>query len=263
MIAAVFRRDWAIERTYDLRLLLNFTDTAGVAAGLYFISLLVEDPPALAGFSGSYFDFVIVGLAVTSFAGVGLSGFGESLVREQSTGTIELLLASPASPLRLMTGMFAFPFVLAAVQFAALVAVGIGLIGSGIPLGGLALSVPVLVLSTICFAAVGIASAGVLVIAKRGDPISSIYFQLSLLFSGAIFPLSILPSALEAVSVVFPARWSVQATRELWLADAGWRDVMPETLVLAGFCVVTVPLAVVFFRRCLGLARREGVLGTY
>ena len=62
---------------------------------------------------------------------------------------------------------------------------------------------------------------------------------------------------------MFPARWSVQATRELWLADAGWRDVMPETLVLAGFCVVTVPLAVVFFRRCLGAARREGVLGTY
>ena len=69
---AVLRRDWSIERTYPLRLILVMLGTATFAAGLFFVGTLVIDPPALEGYSGGYFDFVIVGLAVTSFAAVGL-----------------------------------------------------------------------------------------------------------------------------------------------------------------------------------------------
>jgi ABC-2 type transport system permease protein len=263
MVLAILRRDWAIERTYHLRMLLNFTDVAGLTLGIYFISRLVDDPAALADYGGNYFDFAVIGLAVTSFAGVGLGGFGESIVREQSTGTIELLLASPASPTRLMGGMFLFPFMLSVVQVSLLLGFGIGVVGSGIPLGGLALSVPILLLTTATFAAVGIAAAGVLILAKRGDPISGPFYQLSMLLSGAVFPIGVLPGFLEAISLALPATWGVRAVRELLLNDAGWRDVVPETLVLCAFTVVMLPLGLLVFRSCLASARRQGVLGSY
>jgi ABC-2 type transport system permease protein len=260
---AVFRRDWEIERTYRMRLLLVAASTAGLAAGLYFVGRLVTSPPELEGYRGTYFDFALVGLAVTSFAGVGLRSFSTSMIQEQSTGTIDLLLASPASRGGLLTGLFLFPFLLAVAEVAALLGIGIGILGSGMPIGGLLMSIPILVLTTMSFAAVGIAAGGVLVIAKRGDPISGPFFQVTMLLSGAVYPVSVLPAILRPIAWCIPATWGVAATRDLLLGGAGWRDVLPYVAVLVAFVAVLLPLSLVAFRRCVGVARRRGLLGSY
>ncbi len=263
LVSAILRRDWAIERTYQLRLVLRVTDVAFIAAAVYFVSLMVEDPASLSDYGGNYFDFALVGLAVTSFAGVGLASFGESLAREQNTGTIELLLASPAPIAQLMMGMFALPFLLATVQVVGLLGFGIGVAGSGIPLGGLAIAVPVLLLTTATFAAVGIAIGGMMLLVKRGDPISGPFYQASMLLSGVIVPIDLLPDFLRVISWMLPATWGIRATRELLLAGAGWRDVAPEVLVLTGFTIVMLPLSILAYRWCLRAAVRTGVLGSY
>jgi ABC-2 type transport system permease protein len=260
---AVFRRDFAIERTYHFQFALSLLQTAVFGVGLYFISKLIEDPEALANYNGTYFDFVMAGLAVTSFAAVGLQSFGNSLVREQATGTIDLLLVAPTSPSGLMGGMFLFPFTLGSVQLVALLGFGIGVVGSGMPIGGLLLSVPILLLTTATFAAVGIAAAGILLLAKRGDPLTGPFSQISMIMSGAIFPLEILPSWAQAISVLFPATWGVRATRELLLNDAGWRDVVPEAVVLAGFTALMLPFGIWMMRRCIETGRRNALLGGY
>ena len=260
---AILRRDWAIERTYPLRLLLVMLGTATFAAGLFFVGKLVIDPPALDNYSGGYFDFVIVGLAVTSFAAVGLQCFSGSLMSEQSTGTIDLLLASPASRSSLLGGMFLLPFLLAAAEFLALLVFGVGVIGSGLPIGGLIMSIPVVLLTTAPCAAIGIATGGVLLIAKRGDPVSGPIMQLTMLLSGTVYPVAVLPAPLRAISWCLPATWGVHATRELLLGGAGWRDVLPAVGVLLAFVVVMVPLALLAFRSCVGTARRHGLLGSY
>jgi len=263
IVRAVLRRDWTIERTYPLRLLLVMLGTATFAAGLFYIGKLVIDPPQLEGYTGGYFDFVIVGLAVTSFAAVGLHSFSSSLMSEQSTGTIDLLLASPASRPSLLGGLFLFPFLLAAAEFLALLVFGVGVIGSGLPVGGIVMAIPVVLLTTATFAAIGIATGGILLIAKRGDPVSGPIMQLTMLLSGTVYPVAVLPGPVRLLAWCLPATWGVQATRDLLLGGAGWRDVLPEVAVLIGFVIVMVPLALWAFRSCVGTARRHGLLGSY
>jgi ABC-2 type transport system permease protein len=260
---AVLRRDWEIERTYRMRLLLAAASTAALAAGMYFIGRLVTHPPELAGYSGTYFDFALVGLAVTSFAGVGLRSFGTSMITEQNTGTMDLLLTSPASRAGLLSGLFLFPLLLASGEVAALLGIGIGVLGSGMSIGGLVMSVPVIILTTISFAAVGIAAGGILVIAKRGDPISGPFFQITMLLTGAVYPVSVLPGFLRVIAWCIPATWGIKATRDLLLGGAGWRDVMPYVLVLVGFVIVLLPISLAAFRACVGVARSRGLLGSY
>ena len=263
IISAVFRRDWSVEKTYQLRLFLRLFDVVLIATAIYFMSLLVQDPESLSQYNGNYFDFALVGLAVTSFAGVGLMSFGESLGREQATGTIDLLLASPASIPQLMAGMFALPFTFACVQIVGLLGIGVGLLGSGLSLSGLLISIPLLLMTTATFAAVGIVIGGIMLLAKRGDPISTPFYQASMLLSGVIIPLELLPLPVRVVGWMLPATWGIRAVREVLLADAGWMDVAPEALVLSAFVVVMVPTSVVIYRRCLKVAVREGVLGSY
>jgi ABC-2 type transport system permease protein len=263
LVRALLRRDWQIERTYQLSLLLNLADVIVLAITIYFVARLIEDPAALEGYQGTYFDFAIVGVAVNSFAGVGLQGFTGALTHEQSTGTIDLLLASPARHVELITGMFVLPFAFATVQVIGLLAIGIGLIGSGLPVGGLVLSIPILLLTSATFAAVGIAAAGILLVTKRGDPISGPFYQVSMLLSGALFPLEELPAFFRAVGALLPATWGIRAIRELLLADGGWRDVVPETIALCIFTAVMLPLGMWVFRRSLASARRRGIVGSY
>ena len=260
---AVFRRDWAIERTYHLRLLLVMLNSAAFAAGLYFIGKLVVDPPDLSAYPGGYFDYAIVGIAVTTFAGVALQTFGSVLTQEQNTGTIDLLLSSPAPIGGVLGGMFLLPLILAGAEILLLLGFGIGVMGSGLPVGGLLMAAPILLLTTVSFAAIGIATGGILLIAKRGDPISMPIMQLTMLLSGAVYPVALLPGFLQVVAWCLPATWGIKATRQLLLADAGWSDVAPEVAVLVLFVVVMVPLSLVAFRACLGTARRHGLLGSY
>ena len=44
IISAVFRRDWSVEKTYQLRLFLRLFDVVLIATAIYFMSLLVQDP---------------------------------------------------------------------------------------------------------------------------------------------------------------------------------------------------------------------------
>lgn len=263
LLRAIARRDWQVERTYQLSVLLVFTDALVLGISIYFISNLVGDTSALDGYQGSYFDFALVGLAVNSFAGVGLQGFAGAVVREQSTGTIDPLLAAPTSHPMLISGMFLFPFAEAFVQVFILLIVGIGFIGSGISLGSLLICIPILVLTSVTFAAVGIAAAGVLIVTKRGDPISAAFYQASILLSGTLFPVGELPRILQVIAAFLPATWAVRAMRELLLGHAGWRDVAPEALILCAFAVVMVPIGYWVFHRCLDTARRLGIVGSY
>jgi ABC-2 type transport system permease protein len=162
-----------------------------------------------------------------------------------------------------MIGMFALPFLLASVQVAGLLGLGIGVFGSGIPIGGLLMSIPILLLTTATFAAVGVAIGGMMLLVKRGDPISGPFYQASMLLSGVIVPVDLLPGAIQVISWMLPATWGIRAVRELLLSDAGWHDVAPETLVLVAFTVVMLPSAVLAYRWCLRAAVRTGVLGSY
>ena len=175
-------------------------------------------------------------------------------MREQSTGTVELLFAAPVPLGHLMLGMFLFPFILAAGEVAALLGFGVGVVGSGLSWSGLVLSVPVLLLTTASFAAIGVASAGLLMIAKRGDPLSGPFFQVSLLLSGALYPVEVLPGWLRAISYCIPATWGVKAVRGLLLGGESWSDVAPDVAVLCAFLVVLIPLSLVAFRSCLRVA---------
>jgi ABC-2 type transport system permease protein len=264
VVVAFLRRDWSVERSYRLALALGALDTAVFAVGLYFIGALVTDPDVLGSdLQGGYFDFVVIGIALNTFLGVGLGGLGAGLTREQATGTIDLLLASPVEAIWLICGMLAMPFVLATAEVCLLLGLGLGLAGGGINVGGLALAVPVVALTVASFVAVGIAAAGVIVVVKRGDPLTGPFYQVSMLLSGAVFPVDVLPGWLQGLAVLLPATWGIDATRELVLGDAGLVDVLPAIVVLAGFAVVLLPVSIASFGACLRIARNHGMLGAY
>ncbi len=262
-IGAVARRDAFIQVSYQFGLLSFFTGTFVSAFLAFYVSDLVGETDLLRRYQGSYFDFVVLGIALTSYAGFGVSAFTGQITAEQSAGTFEVLLSGPSRLVTLLIGGLVVPFALTTIEVLLLIGVGVGALGAGLSLYGLVVAVPIVLLTIANFCALGIASAALVLLAKRGDPISGPIYQLTLLLSGAVFPVELLPGWLEALAKLTPAYYGVRGLREALLADAGFSGVGDEIVLLAAFAAVLLPLAVWLFGRSVAKAKELGVLGSY
>ena len=262
-IVAVARRDLVHETSYHFALALRFAQMLFVTTTLYFVSKLVTDTPELAPYGGRYFEFVVVGIIVASFVTLGLGAFSRSITDEQKAGTLEMLLVS-ATPVRtLLAGSLVVPFGMTLLNVLVYLTMASTLFGADLPIGGLLLAVPVLVLTVATFCAFGIFSASFIVLTKRGDPFTLFAAQASTFLAGTIFPTTVLPGALEALTRFVPAYYGLEAIRSVLLSDAGFGDIVGEMVVLVAFAVVLLPLSLLAFSRALRAARVTGTLGNY
>ncbi len=262
-MVAIARRDLQTERTYPLQHISRLFQLALTVLIAYYVSSLVEEPEALQGYRGGYFDYVMVGLGVMAIATLGVGTFTRNITTEQSLGTFEVLLSTPTRLSVLLAGSFVFPLLLTVVDIGIFLGFGIGVLGDGLTLTGLVLAVPLFALTLASFCAFGILGASLLVLAKRGDPLSAPLLQVTSILSGALFPVSVFPAVVEVLAHLFPAYYGINGLREALLGDGGWRDVLPDAAVLLAFAVVLLPLSVAVFGRAVAAARRTGTLANY
>lgn len=260
---AVVRRDLLIEVSYHFRLIFFFTGAFLAAFLAYYVADLVGGSELLAQYDGTYFDFVVVGIALTSYAALGVSAFTGQVSAETGAGTFEVLASGPGGISSLLVGGFIVPFALTTIEVGALILVGLGGFGSGLTAERLVSSIPVILLTLLNFAALGLVSAAVVLLAKRGDPISGPVFQLTLLMSGAVFPVELFPGWLEALCRLTPAYYGVRGARAALLTDGGFSSTLDEVVILVGFAVVTLPIGILALRGALATAKRLGILGSY
>ena len=73
----------------------------------------------------------------------------------------------------------------------------------------------------------------------------------SIYFSGLAFPIESMPTVLQYISGIVPARWFVEAARKLMIQGVAPGFVVRETLTLALMAAVLLALSLVKFKRRL------------
>ncbi len=247
-LGAIARRDWRTVKRYQFRQMLRLLDFVYAAILAFYVGRLFDTvPDELTQYGGNYFDFAMVGLAVMSVAGLGIGTFNDTITREQTLGTLEVLLVTPTPVPVLLAGSLVLPLALTFIDIALYVGVGIGVFGIGLTLSGVLLAFPLFLLTLASFCAFGIVGASIAVLAKRGDPLSGPLIQATAVLSGALFPVSVFPPVLELLARCFPAYYGINGLREALLGGGSWSDIAPDVAVLAGFVVVLLPLSVWIF----------------
>ncbi len=260
-IAALTRRDLIIELSYHFQLMLRFSTVLLAVLMFFFLGRLMGRPEELSRYEGGYFEFALVGLLVMGYSQACVTAFGRSIQTAQADGTFEILLSTPTRLSTLMIGTLAVPMLFATIDAVVYIAFGWALVGFTAPLAGFAIAAMLLLLTVGTFAAIGILSATVIILTKRGDPFSSLVLQLSNLLAGAVFPIAVLPEWLQNFSYVVPAFYGLRGTRELLLAGGGVADVATDILVLVGFNLVLLPASLYALNRAIRMARITGTLG--
>ena len=260
-MGALVRRDCLVTLSYRLAFALDVFYGALGLATYFFISRTFDSPPKsdLAG-APSYFAFAAVGLALGMVVEAATAGLGRRLREEQLTGTLEALAAQPLTPLEICLGLVGFPYLFAmsrAIAYLVALAALARLDLSATSWPGL---VSVLGVAGIALFGIGIFAAAMTLVVKRGEVLAGMSVFAMALLSGSVFPISVLPGWLQAIGKVLPLRFAFDGVRAALFRGEGWTD---DVLVLVGYALFGIPVALFAFGRALALVKRQGSLAQY
>jgi len=256
---AFLRRDLATDLSYKVSFALEGVDILiGIAAFFFFSRLIGDANPQ--GYDP--FSFILVGIAANGAMSTSLACFSNGIQSDQSEGTLKTILVTPISPQAVIVLSSLYPLSRSSLDALIYIAGG-ALFGLSFGDANLVGASVVFILALLAFASIGVASAAVTLVLKRGDPLMWLSGGLSWLLGGVFFPVEMLPIGLRQVSLVLPITHALEALRATLLAGAGLAEVASHVVVLAGFALVGLPLTMTLFGAAVRWAKRSGTLGHY
>jgi ABC-2 type transport system permease protein len=259
VIPADYGRDLASRRFTSLQFVLDGSDaqmaTKILAYARQIVASVTVSPLAPAAGAGllpqprvwynpelSSARFLVPGLVAFILMIASVIATALSVVREKERGTMDSLRATPLFALELLLGK-TLPYLFLASASAA-GALTLAWAVFGVPLRG---SLLWLALVTVLFLLGGLGQG--LFVSTVADS-QQVAFQLglfstmlpTLLLSGFIFPISSMPTALQWVTRVIPARYFLVALREIVLKGVGIEIWWPEALALLLYAILALAL---------------------
>lgn len=260
---AFLKRDWLIARSYRLPFLMNVAGSAIVLVVLFQIGKLVNTADAQSGLdlAHGYFSFAVLGTLVLQTVHSATQTFASKMREEETTGTLEALLAAPTSPAKVILGSGVYNMVQSIVL--ALVIILLAL-----PLGLRIVVEPTwLCLSLVSFVALialagelGILIASFTVVFKQGSTLSGLVGAAIALLGGVWYPVNSLPPAARALARLIPFTWGLTSLRDELLFGRLQAAQFAGVVVSA---IVILPLCLVIFRFSVDRARVRGTLAQY
>lgn len=257
-------RDYRLDVSYKLGFLFRVASAVLTVAIYYFIANVFDTTaaPYLNAYGGSYFAFVIVGVAFSDYMSIGMSAIADSVREGQTTGTLELMLLSPVRLLPTLFSSSLWSYVFATLRVLVYIFVGI-LLGMDYGNANLPFAFLALLISVISFNALGLFAASVIILMKRGDPLGWALRISSLMLSGVYYPVDVLPGWLRTLGQLLPLTHSLELLRRSLLLGEGFSQLGGELLSLAALTAVLLPLGLLACHVAINIARVDGSLSHY
>ncbi|HKD40015.1 MAG TPA: ABC transporter permease [Myxococcaceae bacterium] len=258
LIWAFVRRDLRIAASYPVNFLFILASGLITLTVFYFLAKTIGEPATLQRFGLDYFSFALIGIAIATCLRAMQTSFASRVREAQTDGSLEMLLAAPLLTFQVVGCLAIYPVASAFLRSLALVLCG-SFLGAHLALDPLAF-VGTLVVSMIPFAALGLISAAFVLVFKRADPFAFALDAASYLLCGVIYPVEVLPPALQWASKLLPATYAIRALRDSGLKSAGVAQVLPAWGALAVFAIVLWPAAAAALAWARRRAERTGTL---
>jgi ABC-2 type transport system permease protein len=265
-VPAFMRRDLLVMLSYRAAFAGDLFYIAVQAIMFGFVAELIDDSklPSYGGVPASYFDFVMIGVIITTVCTVLLQRVATAVRQEQMIGTLEALLVTPTSATTVQVGSVAFDLVFIPIRMALLLAAVAITLGLGYELSGVLPSL-VLLAGLVPFVwGLGLVTAAAIVTFRRGTGPLGVIMSVLGLASGAFFPLTLLPDWIQTLAEANPVAIAMEGTREALIGGAGW-DALggSDLVVLVVMSGAALFAGVLAFRAALAREHRRGTLGLY
>jgi ABC-2 type transport system permease protein len=171
-----------------------------------------------------------------------------AIVREKETGTMEVLLASPVSPL-LVVLTKAVPYLLLSLANIIMI-LALSVFVLGMPLkGSLVLLLAECVLFILTSLALGLLISSITQSQQVAMFVSLVGLLLpTIIFSGFMFPIENMPRVLQYIAQVVPAKWFYEIVKSVMIKGLGLAAIWKETLVLLAMAAALLGVSAARFK---------------
>lgn len=171
-----------------------------------------------------------------------------TVVREKELGNMEILLASPIHPIKIIIAKAVPYLLLSIINITTILLLSYFVLD--VPING---SLLLLYAESILFIMVSL-GLGLLISAGTDSQQSAMFISLvamflpTVMFSGFIFPVENMPLPLRIISNFIPAKWFFIIVKSVMIKGVGLRLVWKETLILSGMMLFFFTMAIKKFK---------------
>ncbi len=254
---ALMRRYWLWELVW---VIYSITTSLSVA----YIGLaqpIVTGTPTDAATTSRFVLYLLVGTIAWRFLGIVFEDIAELIAWERWEGTIEHTFMAPVPRLTQLLGMAIGTVVRAAAISVAVLFAVVLFIPVDLSHANALSAIALLGVGTLAFVGLGIASACFpLLWTEKGLQMAYIVQAVVLLVSGVYYPTSVLPGALQALSVVSPATYVIEGMRRALLDGTDLAALWPITWPALAIGAASIPVGLRLFLFAERHAKRTGRL---
>jgi ABC-2 type transport system permease protein len=198
----------------------------------------------------NYFQFVAPGIICMVVMMALMTGLPHAISYEKDIGTLDGMLVAPINRLSIILGKVMAQTIRGMIQGFIILLLAIGLFG--VVIQGNILLVVFLVLLTV-FSFVGL---GILITSFTDREETATMVMMTLMFpmmflSGVFFPLAQMPWYMQDFAHFLPLTYATTAMRKVMVLGAGIDAVFLELVILIGFGIVMLAIAVPMFKRAM------------
>ena len=155
-----------------------------------------------------------------------------SIVREKEMGTMEVLLVSPVSPIKIIFAKMIPYFIISCINLATILVIARYMLD--VPMsGGLFGIITVSIIYLILSLALGLFFSTMTSTQAIAMLLTAMVLMMpNMMLSGMVFPLENLPSVLMPLSYITPARWYIEAIRKMMIMGLPITAVIKEMSIL-------------------------------
>jgi len=226
------------------------------------VTLFAPTTPTTKAASGGGFSFFFLGFIFITLFGTAVWGIGQSVRTEQTAGTLEQFFLAPANRVTLIIGRWARVF-LTSTLIIGYTTVVLYLLGGG----AIQLLNPMLFFFSLGLYEVGLIGFGILMAGltmrlKSYNTISNLIFFGYIIVTGALFPITLIPTPFRYISMAIPFTYFIDLMRHAALDSPTILPEITEYIVALLLSISMLIVGFVAFNKIEEEARVRGSIAT-
>ncbi len=266
-IYAVTAKDWRQYWRYPLNAVSHILQPIVWLTPVYFMGMAFSVNGKALGFAGytgttDYVSFILIGTVLSNFISAVFWGMGYALKNDMDSGVLESNWLAPIPRPVLLIGHTITNLTVTTATSIVMLIIGALLFGfqiNGNTLSAIVVAIPML-LGLYGF---GFMFAAVVMVMREANTLTDVGSFLLQIFSGANFPVTVLPKWLLPLALILPLTYGFDAVRGLLLGTNTLLPILLEYIVMLIFMAAMIAIGLLAFRRLERHVRQRGTLGMH
>ena len=262
---AFVKKDLLTAASYRFDFVVQFASIFAAVAFIHLLGKVVDSAssPFLQSYGGSYFGFLLTGIAFADYMKISINSFANSIRDGQLTGTLEIIFISPTRSFTYLMSSTLWTYLLTTFRIMIYLFTGVFVFGLDIGKANLLAAILIVLISILCYVACGIIYASLVFVVKSGESTLNLMGTILLILGGTLFPPEVLPSQIGKLSSWIPMTYSLHGLRLAILEGYSIGELKGDIVALLTFTILFWMFSIWAFPFAVKRAKIKGTLTQY